>query len=208
MTDEEARDQLFRDVSRETQERLTLYHAALVKWQKAINLVAPATLAHAWHRHFLDSSQVFDAARVASGRWVDIGSGGGFPGLVCALIAAEKAPDLSFSFVESDIRKCSFLREVARQCDVPIHVFSRRIEDVPPQDAAVLSARALAPLDQLLGFADRHLAMDGVCVFQKGASHLEELESARADWQMEVEIIPSVTAADAAILRIGHIAHA
>lgn len=208
MTDAEAREALFAHVSRETSERLEIYHAALLKWQRSINLVAPASIPVAWHRHFLDSAQVFDAAPVAEGRWLDIGSGGGFPGLVCAILASERAPAFDFTLIESDIRKCAFLREVSRQCGLRVGVLSRRIEDAPPHDAAIVSARALAPLDRLLSYADRHLAAGGHCLFQKGAMHADELATARTGWQMDVETLPSVTSDDAAILRIGNLSHA
>ncbi|AHM03453.1 rRNA small subunit methyltransferase, glucose inhibited division protein GidB [Roseibacterium elongatum DSM 19469] len=207
MTEDAARARLFSGVSRETSEKLIAYHTALLKWQKAINLISPSTLGTAWERHFLDSAQVFEAATKTEGKWLDLGSGGGFPGMVCAILASEKAPQLSFTFIESDIRKCSFLREVGRQVGASVNVLSRRIEDAPPQRADVISARALVNLDQLLGYAHRHLAPDGECLFQKGAAYREELASAQANWQTDADCIPSTTAADAAILRIGNISH-
>jgi 16S rRNA (guanine527-N7)-methyltransferase len=208
VTEAEARARIGADVSRETLERLDLYHALLLKWQKTVNLVARTTVSEAWSRHFLDSVQVFAAAPVHSGPWLDIGSGGGFPGLVCAIVAHEKAPDLTFTLVDSDVRKCSFLREVARQTGISVTVTTARVEVLPPQDAAIISARALAPLPQLLDWAAPHLGPGGTCLFQKGANHGEELESAAAHWQMEVEILPSVTARDSVILRIRNLAHA
>ncbi|RMA42812.1 16S rRNA (guanine(527)-N(7))-methyltransferase RsmG [Rhodophyticola porphyridii] len=206
MTEAEAQGRLAADVSRETWDRLVTFAEALVKWQKAINLVAPGSLDALWQRHFLDSAQIFPLRQKESGLWLDIGSGGGFPGLVCAILAAEKAPELRFTFIESDLRKCSFLRDVARQTGVRISVLTRRIEDAPPQSAAIISARALAPLGRLCELAAPHLAPDGVCLFQKGANHATELDVARAEWHMKVTEVESQTAAGAVIYKIEELA--
>jgi 16S rRNA (guanine527-N7)-methyltransferase len=140
--------------------------------------------------------------------WLDLGSGGGFPGLVCAIAALETDPALRFELVDSDTRKCVFLREVARHTGLSVTVHTSRIEALPPRNASVISARALAPLSQLLPLALRHLAPGGICLFQKGAGHGEELESLPEGWQMEVDILPSVTSADSVILRIRNLSHA
>ncbi len=203
-----ARDVISASVSRETLARLDIYHDLLLKWQKRLNLVAPATLPHSWHRHFLDSVQVFDVSPRTSGLWLDVGSGGGFPGLVCAILARETAPDLDFHLVDSDQRKCVFLREVARQSGITVTVHAARLETLPPFTADVLSARAMAPLPRLLEWTAPHLAPEGICLFQKGAGWREELESAGAHWQMEADILPSTTAADSVILRLRNLAHA
>jgi 16S rRNA (guanine527-N7)-methyltransferase len=208
MTEEEAKAALAERVSRETMERLELYAQLLTKWQGAINLVSPATLSQVWLRHVLDSAQVYDHAPDTALRWIDFGSGGGFPGLVCAAIAAEKRPDLQITLVESDLRKGAFLRETARQMGVRIGVLTRRVEDVRPANADVVSARALAPLATLCRYALPHLAPGGICLFQKGARHAEELETARRDWQMDVTTIPSVTDPDAVLLKLENLRHA
>ena len=208
MTEEEARARLQADVSRETFERLETYAAALVKWQQAIHLVSPGTIPELWTRHFLDSAQVFDLCAAKEGLWLDIGSGAGFPGLVCAAIALEKAPDLRFTFIESDLRKGSFLRTVAAEMGLKIGVLTRRIEEAPPQNAAILSARALASLSKLLGHAERHLSPNGSALFLKGATHGQEVEEALETWRMTMESIPSQTADGAVILKIGDIRRA
>jgi 16S rRNA (guanine527-N7)-methyltransferase len=208
MTDEDAKIALAARVSRETLDRLETYAALLVKWQKTINLISSATLPFLWSRHMLDSAQVMDQAPANAKVWLDLGSGGGFPGLVCAAIAAETMPDLKIHLVEADLRKAAFLRETARQMGLTVGVFSRRIEDLPPHKADVVSARALAPLPALCAHAHRHLAENGVALFQKGARYAEELETARRDWQMDVTVIPSVTDSEAVLLRIEHLAHA
>jgi 16S rRNA (guanine527-N7)-methyltransferase len=208
MTDEDAKAALAERVSRETLERLETYAALLARWQKTINLMSSATLPFLWSRHMLDSAQVMDQVPSTAKVWLDLGSGGGFPGLVCAAIAADTMPDLKMHLVEADLRKAAFLRETARHMGLAVGVFSRRIEDLPPQKADVVSARALAPLPRLCTYAHRHLAKNGVALFQKGARYAEELETARQDWQMDVTVIPSVTDSEAVLLRIEHLAHA
>ena len=203
MTEDEARNVVAQDVSRETLDKLDIYVASLVKWQKAINLVAPSTIPHVWQRHILDSSQVFTLRHADTGLWLDIGSGAGFPGLVCAIMASETAPDLSFTFIESDLRKGAFIREVARLCGVKAAVMTRRIEDAPPQNATIISARALADLQRLCELASPHLASGGKCLFLKGAHAEQEIVEAQNFWRMSLETHPSLTSADGRILRIG-----
>lgn len=208
MTEEEAKAILAARVSRETFERLEVYAALLKKWQKTINLVSPSTIPSLWARHMLDSAQVMDHAPTDAKRWLDLGSGGGFPGLVCAAIAAEGLVRRDITLVEADQRKAAFLREAARQMSVRVDVACCRIEDMPPHEADVVSARALAPLGALCGFAHRHLMQGGIALFQKGARHAQELESARLDWQMDVSTIPSVTDAEAVLFLIERLSHA
>lgn len=208
MTEGEARERLQATVSRETFERLEIYASALIKWQKSINLISPATIPGLWARHFLDSAQVFELSDERQGLWLDIGSGGGFPGMVCAALAKEKAPDMRFTFIESDLRKGSFLRTVAAGMGLKVGVLTRRIEEAPPQNAIVLSARALAPLTRLLGFADQHLAPGGTALFLKGATHAKELDQALEGWRMTVDLVPSQTADEAVILKIGDVRRA
>lgn len=208
MTEDDAKAALQARVSRETFDRLALYADLLIKWQKTINLIAPSTVSQIWGRHMLDSAQLMDQVPQSAKSWLDLGSGGGFPGLVCAAIAAETHPDLRVNLVEADLRKAAFLRETARQMGLSVGVFSRRIEDLPPQRVDIVSARALAALTNLCGFAHRHMAASGIALFQKGARHAEELETARQGWQMDVTVIPSVTDAEAVLFRIERLTHA
>lgn len=195
------------NVSRETQARLEDYVALLKKWNPKINLVSRATLAEAWSRHILDSVQIFDAAGRQGGRWVDLGSGGGFPGLVVAIVAAERAPDMVLTLVESDQRKCSFLRTVAREVGVKVTVLSERIEDMPPLNADIISARALANLTALLGYAAIHGGDDCMCIFPKGRTWRDEVAVAQKEWRFRHEALPSRTDPEAVILRIEEIEH-
>lgn len=190
------------NVSRETMNRLDRFEVLLRKWTPAINLVSNATLATLWTRHFLDSSQLFDIAEVTSGNWVDLGSGGGFPGLVISTIAAGVAPDLRVTLVESDMRKAAFLQTVIRELGLRAEVKPERIETLPPLQADVLSARALAALPVLLGYAERHLTAGGLAVFPKGSGWQAELEKARTHWAFDLEARTSMTDPAAVILKI------
>jgi 16S rRNA (guanine527-N7)-methyltransferase len=194
-------------VSRETFERLEHYLALLNKWNPRINLVSPTTLAEAWTRHFIDSAQIFNLAEGVSDNWVDMGTGGGFPGMVIAIISAELQSNRQITMIESDQRKCAFLRNVARETGVGVQVLSKRIDQVEPQNAGVVSARALASLPQLLGFAGRHMATDGIALFPKGRSWREEIAEARLSYSFQHEAIESKTNPEAVVLRIGEIEH-
>ncbi|NVO55924.1 16S rRNA (guanine(527)-N(7))-methyltransferase RsmG [Rhodobacteraceae bacterium B1Z28] len=189
------------DVSRETFTRLTTYVEMVERWNPKINLVSRNSLKEIWTRHILDSVQVYRCADTFRS-WVDLGSGGGFPGMVCAIMAVETSPDSKFTFIESDQRKSAFLRNVARECGVTCSVLPKRIEAVDPMGADVLSARALADLSLLLSFCDRHLAKDGTALLLKGASWKKELADARQEWKFDAEPITSLTEPQAVILKI------
>lgn len=196
------------DVSRETRDRLETYEALLKKWNPAINLVSKSTIEDAWTRHFVDSAQIFDLTPEDTRHWVDIGSGGGFPGLVVAIMAAEARPEMSTTLIESDLRKATFLRTVIRETGISAKVLSERIEKAPPQQADVLSARALASLTDLLGFAERHLSPKGLTVFPKGKSAVDEINAALETWSFELQKEVSRTDSDAVILLIRDIRRA
>lgn len=206
MTPEEFASTL--NVSRETLARLMTYETTLRKWNPRINLVAQSTLDDLWARHFMDSAQVFDLRPEGATTWLDLGTGGGFPGVIVAILAAQKAPDLHVTCVESDTRKATFLRTVLRETGVSGTVFSKRIEALEPQNADVISARALAPLSVLLDFSEMHRAPSGTALFLKGAEHENEITEALESWAFEVDKIPSKTNPEAAILRIGEIERA
>lgn len=193
------------NVSRETMERLKIFEQVIRKWNPKINLVSKSSLEHLWTRHIADSIQVFrciDAPR----HWVDVGSGGGFPGLISAILAADEAPDTKVTLIESDQRKSAFLRTAARECGVKTTILTSRIEQTPPQDADVLSARALADLTMLLEFAERHLNQKGVALFPKGESWKKEVDNARQRWRFDAEPVKSLTEQEAVILKIEGVA--
>lgn len=193
------------DVSRETMERLRQFEVIIQKWNPRINLVSKSSLEHLWARHIIDSIQVFRCIQDWT-TWLDMGSGGGFPGLIVALLASDENPGGRVTLIESDQRKSAFLRTAARECGVQCTVISDRIESVQPQNADVLSARALADLSQLLAFADRHLSKQGTALFPKGVTWKKELDQARREWQFEAEPITSLTEPDAVILKIQGVA--
>lgn len=188
-------------VSRETMERLELYHSLLIKWQRAVNLVAPSTLDVMWSRHFADSAQLYDLAPATATHWLDLGSGGGFPGLVIAAMATETRPSLRVTLVESDIRKCGFMREAARKMDVSVRILTQRIADIPAQSADVISARALSNLSTLIELAAPHTVLGTRLLFPKGNSYMAELETIPDDWQANAEVIQSLTNPDAVVIR-------
>ncbi|WP_170340683.1 16S rRNA (guanine(527)-N(7))-methyltransferase RsmG [Ruegeria arenilitoris] len=189
------------NVSRETFEKLSIFVNLLRKWNPKINLVSRSTLPEVWSRHVKDSIQVFHLVEPKN-HWVDLGSGGGFPGLVCAILASETSPETEFTLVESDQRKSAFLRTVIRETKANCSVISKRIEVVDPLGADVLSARALADLTTLLSFCDRHLKEDGVAVFPKGATWKKEIDAAQREWSFTTEPANSLTDPQAVILKI------
>jgi 16S rRNA (guanine527-N7)-methyltransferase len=225
----------------ETIARLALYEELLRQWQKAVNLVAPATLDAVWHRHFADSAQLVPLAPPGIRSWIDLGSGAGFPGLVAAIMLAgtpspratptsppvptargegggqghtptsaqDPAPYPSplrasgerttprFTLIESDTRKCAFLREVARQTGVAVDILSRRAESartsVNEDLPRIVSARALAPLDRLLELAEPLSPPGTTLLLPKGREVTQELEMAGSRWRFQVALVESVT---------------
>ena len=193
-------------VSRETFERLEILSELLVKWNRRINLVSNQTIPHLWERHIADSAQILgQVTDTRNAHWVDIGSGGGFPGLVVAAAAPDWCGDLRLSLIESDIRKCSFLRSALREMGVSGQVICERIESAPQQNADVLSARALSDLTKLLEFSELHLKPGGTAIFPKGVNWKKEVTAAEESWSFSYEAITSKTQEGAVILKIGDI---
>ena len=174
-------------------ERLQIFVGLLAKWNAAINLVSPASLAEVWTRHVADSAQVLDVAPIRRARWLDMGSGAGFPGIVIALITADTPNAVEMTLVESDKRKAAFLSTVSRETGVPMIIQAARIEAVAPQNADTVSARALAPLVRLCSFAERHLAPHGAALFLKGGRYDAEIAEARRTWSFALDIRRSST---------------
>ena len=191
------------DVSRETEDLLQRYAALVARWTPRINLISASSLDQLWRRHFLDSAQLWALGK-QGGRWVDLGSGGGFPGLVIAILG-RTTPRFSMTLVEVDQRKATFLRTVIRELDLPANVVVERIEDAAPLGAETLTARALAPLVDLLAFAERHLSPDGTALFPKGEKAEAEIAEALERWRFRCEKHPSMTDASSTILAVGEI---
>lgn len=192
------------DVSRETTQALEHYGDLTVKWTKRINLIAKSTIEDVWNRHIVDSAQLYQYAPSFTS-WVDIGSGGGFPGIVMAIIAKEQAPNATFTLIESDARKCTFLRTVSRELSLNISVQTQRIEEMEPQGADIVSARALGHLSDLLPLAHHHLNADGTALFMKGRRHAEELRVVSDQWGFELGEYPSITDPSSRILSMKRI---
>ena len=192
-------------VSRETFARLEHFASLTAKWTPKINLIAKGTVNEIWERHIVDSAQIYSYTPESFAKWADLGSGGGFPGIVVAAIAKEKQPDARFVLIESDQRKCAFLRTAARELDLPVTVIASRIENSPPQAADVVSARALASLTMLLPLIRRHLHPEGRALVHKGRQAPQEIAEARAQWSFELEDHPSITDPDARLLDIRRI---
>lgn len=174
------------------------------KWSPRINLVAPDTLPDLHDRHIADSLQVAEAMEDAEGAWLDLGSGGGFPGLVIGIMN----PNLDLTLVEADRRKSAFLRTAIRELGLAAKVEAVRIEDLAPQKADIISARALAPLEHLLSLATRHAHADTTYLFPKGVSHEDELAAAKDDWSFTAERIQSRTRSGSVILKLRNVRRA
>ncbi len=172
-------------------------------WSAKINLVSKNDLPHLWERHVRDSLGLVAHIPAGTEGAIDLGSGAGFPGLVLAIAAG-----IPFTLIESDARKAAFLLEAARQTLAPVKVINARIEAAKTAPAMLVTARALAPLDKLLGLAAPHLAPGGVCLFPKGRNVEEELAQARTLWRMDVEQYKTAAGEGACILKVSNIRHA
>lgn len=195
-------------VSRETSQRLETLVDLLRKWGSRINLVGRRTLEDVWVRHIEDSAQLFPLAPPNARTWIDLGSGGGFPGLVIGALAKELNPELELTLVESDVRKCAFLAAASREMGISPTILARRIETLEPRSYDVISARALASLDQLLAMSERFAHAGTVRLFPKGENVSSELTAARKHWHIECRSHPSVTDAKAVILEIQEVSRA
>ena len=192
---------ILENVSRETIDDLRKFEELVLKWTKKINLVSSSDAAQIWDRHILDSIQIYSLAE-KSGDWLDIGSGGGFPGIVAAILSKGSGDERSFTLVDSDQRKCAFLRTVTREIGLDVEVLASRVEEMAPFNASVLSARAMDSLNSLLLHCERHLGAEGIALFPKGARWEQEHELAQQNWTYGFEAVPSMTNPNATILKI------
>jgi 16S rRNA (guanine527-N7)-methyltransferase len=193
-------------VSRETYDRFSLLVSELRRWQAVKNLVGPGTLDAVWNRHIVDSLQLL-ALEPERKAWLDLGSGAGFPGLVLG-IAGQSRPGLHVDLVESNGRKCSFLRQAARLTGASTTIHEARLESVIPAfvgKTEVVTARALASLRQLVAWTSPLLETGTVGLFPKGRDAEAELTEARESWRFDADVIPSRTDPDARIIRVRHL---
>jgi 16S rRNA (guanine527-N7)-methyltransferase len=189
------------NVSRETSELLEAYVVGLIKWQKTINLIGPETIPVIWHRHILDSAQLIQHIPEDMTSLMDMGSGAGLPGLVLAILLKERAP-LSLHLVESDKRKSAFLIQMAAELGLNLTIEVKRIENLEPRTFDVITARALAPVKDLLDYAQPFCNRRTVCLFLKGQNVVSELTEATKYWNMQATQFQSMTDQAAHIVAI------
>jgi len=191
------------DVSRETIDRLRIYYHLLHKWQNVKNLVSKNTINDAWFRHFADSAQILAHAPGARS-WLDIGSGGGFPGMVLAILSLQNDSLARVILVESDSRKCAFLREVARETGANVEVACDRAENVLPdaEGIDVVTARAVAPLSQLVGLTYELLAAGTIGLYMKGQDIGNELPEISKYSMLQAELLQSKTDPNGKIVKV------
>ncbi|ATU93445.1 16S rRNA (guanine(527)-N(7))-methyltransferase RsmG [Phyllobacterium zundukense] len=196
------------NVSRETVDNLLGFEELFRKWSKAINLASPSTLDELWERHIVDSAQLFDMAPAAT-RWLDLGSGGGFPGVVLAILL-KKRPGGRIDLVESNGKKAAFLRTAIGQFSAPGTVHAARIDAVSSKipTPEVITARALASLSDLFVLAEPWLTTGATALFQKGRDYRREIEESRDAWVFDLVERASVVDKDSVVLQISNLRHA
>ena len=170
-------------VSRETLDRLKRYAELLADWNARHNLVSDRSLADVWKRHFWDSAQIADLVPAGAKTLVDLGSGAGFPGLVLATLR----PELQITLIEATRKKYDFLKVVAGELGLKADIRNERIEEVAPEPFDVITARACAPLSQLLSYAQRFWARGSLALLHKGQNLASELTEAHKSWRIQVE---------------------
>ena len=192
------------NVSRETLSRLKAYVELLETWNARHNLVSTRSLADVWRRHVWDSAQLVTYLPKAVKSLVDMGSGAGFPGLVLAELLRDRVGVVLY---EATHKKTEFLAAAAKKMELNVGIENRRIEDATPCRVDVVTARALAPLDQLIGYASKFVDKSTICLFLKGQSVASELTEARKSWKMKVSQHQSATDPSGVILEIREIGH-
>lgn len=195
-------ESVFRDfsVSRETFEKLSIYHDQLIKWQKSINLVGPSTLDNIWERHFKDSIQLLPLIKNDNSIKIDLGSGAGFPGLLLAICGIA-----NIQLIESDGKKIVFMKEVARLTETKIEMHQSRIESVSLPTASYIFSRALADVSSLLRLSTKFVSHGTICLFHKGKNWANEIEDAKKNFEFSYEALPSVTDSEGVILKLSDI---
>jgi len=192
-------------VSRETFESLLAFEERFRRWSASINLVAPSTLAELWKRHILDSAQLMRLAP-ATMRWLDLGSGGGFPGAIVAILLKDR-PGSSISLVESNRKKAAFLQTSLSLLAAPARVFPMRIEDAPDavEQPEIVTARALASLNDLMQLSLPWIERGARAFFHKGRDYRREVEESRVTWMFDLIEHPSAVDDDSIVLEIANL---
>ena len=190
------------NVSRETLNGFYEYETLLSKWNEKINLVSKNTLVDIWERHFLDSGQIIKHVEVSGKRWVDVGSGAGFPGLVVALLLRDRKIDCDLVVVEKNPKKVFFLNEVIRKLNLSVEVVNDNIDNLEPLNADILTARAFSELNNLIEIAFRHRKKEGICLFLKGENYRIELDKTLNYWFFDYDIVDSLSSSSGKIIRV------
>ena len=190
------------NVSRETLNYFYEYKTLLSKWNEKINLVSKHTLEDIWQRHFLDSGQIVKKVEASGKRWVDVGSGAGFPGLVVALLLRDRKIDCDLVLVEKNPKKGFFLNEVIRKLNLSVEVVNDNIDTLEPLNADILTARAFSQLNNLIEIAFRHRKKEGICLFLKGENYRIELDKTLNYWFFDYDIIDSLSSSSGKIIRV------
>lgn len=188
-------------VSRETFQRVSGYLDLLDRWRERINLIGPGEGRHLWRRHVLDSLQLVEQISFEDKSVADLGSGAGFPGLILGCALAERS-GASVTLVEKSPRKSEFLKAVGKELGLPVSVLTIRLEDAPGALFDVVTARALAPLPKLLGFAASWLKPSGKALLMKGRDTATELAEAREDWTFDLSILDSQSSPEGRVLKV------
>ena len=185
----------YQNVSRETYDKFKLFEETLIKWQRSINLISKSTINDIWFRHLLDSSQLYPFISKTKGNILDFGSGAGFPGLVLAIMGHKK-----ICLVESDQKKCTFLREVAMLCEIEVSIFNTRIENLEYKDVDLIMSRALAPLSKLIDYVELFIDKSPSkkksfpnMLFLKGKSYKQEISDLHKNKNLFFYEYPSLT---------------
>jgi len=189
-------------VSRETHQLLERFTTKLLQWNERVNLIGPATIPYAWQRHIVDSAQLLVLAPNAKS-WLDLGSGGGLPGLVVAILLKERGGHITL--VESNRKKAGFLQAVVGEFELPATVQARRIEDAAVEPVERITARALAPLENLLSLASPWMHGETAALLHKGREYRRELVVADSVWSFDLIEHRSAVEAEGAILEISHL---
>ncbi|MEQ8229046.1 MAG: 16S rRNA (guanine(527)-N(7))-methyltransferase RsmG [Rhodospirillales bacterium] len=185
--------------------RLEIYVTALLKWQRSINLIGPATVGDLWRRHIQDCAQLAALIPADARRFCDLGSGAGLPGLVLAALGVGGGEGGALDLVESDVRKAAFLREANRLMGTHARIVNARIETLGGEGAGaydIITARALAPLPRLLEMSNNLLKTSGKLLFLKGKGADAELTASRETWKMAATKTPSESDPEGVILLI------
>ena len=190
------------NVSRETLNSFCEYEALLSKWNKKINLVSPNTIVDLWERHFLDSAQIVNHVVASGKKWVDIGAGAGFPGLVVALLLRDRKIECDIVLVEKNTKKVFFLYEVIRKLSLNVKVINNNIENIEPLNADILTARAFSELKKLIELSVRHRKERGVCLFLKGENYRLELDKTLTYRFFDYDVFDSLSNSSGKIIRV------